>query len=234
MSFHKKAPDSENIKPEVVSIKDSSGEKYKKWFPELSDEIQTKIITYHEELLKFNKAINLISTSTIMKADLLHFADSILACQIVAPSLIPGRDIFDFGSGNGFPGLVMACLYPQFNVVLVERDSRKAEFLKHMISVLELKNAKVLVTSVEDLPDNSCYNVVTRGFAALHKCMLIARKPMVKGGKIFHLKGENFSTELAAVPSQLFSHWNATLAGNYSLPDASSIETVVLTEKLTD
>jgi 16S rRNA (guanine527-N7)-methyltransferase len=233
MSFHKKTPVSESSKPEVGSLKDTSGEKYKKWFPLLSEETHKKVLIYHEELLKFNSAINLISAATISKADSLHFADSILACQIVMPGLVPDQDIYDFGSGNGFPGLVMACLYPKANLILVERDGRKAEFLKHMISIMGLPNAKVLVKSVEELPESSCYNVVTRGFAALHKCMMLARKPLAKGGRIFHLKGENFSSELAAVPSQLFSHWSATLAGNYSLPDSNSVETVVLTEKLT-
>ena len=212
----------------------ASQSRLRTWFPELSDDTQSKFEIYHEELLKFGKAINLISVSTQSRAEAVHFGDSILAAKLIFPILVPQKEIYDFGSGNGFPGLVMSAMYPQLKFILVERDGRKAEFLKHASSKMNLLNVQTLIKTVEDLPDSSCHNVVTRGFAALHKCMLMARKPMAKGGKLFHMKGDSFTSELASVPSQLFSHWNASLLGNYTLPETNSVETVVLTEKLTD
>ncbi len=206
----------------------------KTWFPELSDLTQKQLAIYLEELLKFNKAINLISVASAPRVETVHFADSILAGKLIYPMLHPGKEVFDFGSGNGFPGIAMAAMYPDYNFTLIERDGRKVEFLKHTISRTELKNVKTLVLSVEDLPESSCHNVVTRGFAALHRCMLIARRPMAKGGRLFHLKGDSFASELASVPSQLFSHWNASLLGDYKLPETNSVETIVLTEKTTD
>ncbi len=206
----------------------------KTWFPELSDDTHSKLEIYQEELLKFNKAINLISVSTESRVEAVHFADSILAAKLIFPVLVPQKEIYDFGSGNGFPGLVMSAMFPQFKFILVERDGRKAEFLKHAASKMKLTNVQTIIKTVEDLPDNSCHNVVTRGFASLHKSMLMSRRPMAKDGKLFHLKGDSFTSELVAVPSQLFSHWNASLLGNYTLPETNSVETVVLTEKLTD
>ena len=47
--------------------------------------------------------------------------------------------IFDIGSGNGFPGLLMAILDPGHEYNLVESDARKCEFLKHCYHRLELK-----------------------------------------------------------------------------------------------
>ncbi len=162
----------------------------------------------------------------------IHFADSVLAAKLIYPALHSKHTVYDFGSGNGFPGIVMGIIYPDFEYILVERDIRKTEFLKHIIARTGLSNVKTLVKSIEELPEGSCNNVVTRGFAALHKCMLLARKPMAKSGKLFHLKGDSFASELAGVPSQLFSHWNASLVGNYTLPETNSVETVVLTEKI--
>lgn len=211
-----------------------SDKKLRAWFPELSDETHRMLDLYLEELLKFNKAINLISVASAPRVETVHFADSILAGKIIYPALHLDKEVFDFGSGNGFPGIVMAMMFPNFHFTLVERDSRKIEFLKHTVARAGLKNVATLVSSIEDLPEASCLNVVTRGFAALHRCMLLARKPMAKGGRLFHLKGDSFASELAGVPSQLFSHWNASLVGDYKLPETNSIETIVLTEKISD
>ncbi len=233
MSFHtkKQAQERPSKERKPVAVPEN---KLKTWFPDLSPEVQSKLGIYLEELLKFNKAINLISISSVNKVEAVHFADSILAAQLIRPAIHEGKVVFDFGSGNGFPGLIMSSMFPELEFVLVERDVRKTEFLKHIIARANLKNAKTLVVSVEDLPEGSCHNVVTRGFAALHKCMLLARKPMAKDGKLFHMKGDSFASELAGVPSQLFSHWNASLVGNYTLPETNSVETVVLTEKFTE
>lgn len=208
--------------------------KLKSWFPELSEDVHTRLEIYLAELLKFNKAINLISIASAPKVEAVHFADSILAAKLIEPSLFPKETVFDFGSGNGFPGLIMAIMFPAFEFGLVERDTRKVEFLKHVIARADIKNAKTLVVSIESLPEGRCHNVVARGLAALHKCMLLARKPMAKNGRFFHLKGDSFASELAGVPSQLFSHWNASLVGNYTLPETNSVETVILTEKISE
>ena len=231
MSFHVKK---EEVSKSAKAVPLVTEDKLKKWFPELSTETHSKLQIYLEELQKFSKAINLISVSTQSRIEAVHFADSIFAAKMIFPTLIPQKDLFDFGSGNGFPGLVFAAMFPQLKVHLIERDGRKAEFLKHSASKMALTNTNVLIKSVEELPEGSCFNVVTRGFAALHKCMLMARKPMAKSGKLYHMKGDSFTSELVSVPSQLFSHWNASLLGNYALPETNSVETVVLTEKLTD
>ncbi len=193
-----------------------------------------RLATYTRELLKANKTVNLISATTIKTAETVHFADSVIAARLIEKNMVPGAPLYDFGSGNGLPGLVFAILYPQHKVVLVDRDQRKLEFCKGLVSALRLTNVTVQLLSVEDLPDASVKNAVGRGFAALSRAMIVARKPLSKGGKFFHMKGDGWANELAQVPSQLFTFWSPSLLGQYRVPDSTTELAVVVTTKIAD
>lgn len=62
----------------------------------------------------------------------------------------------------------------------------------------------------------------------------MTRSVVKKGGKFFHLKGDQFAQELSAVPSQLFSYWQPALAGEYRLPDRGAEMCIVITDKIND
>ncbi len=220
--------------PPVVSSNLQFEMNLKKWLTGATDDVLLKFIKYNMELIKFNKAVNLIAPTTIATADSVHFSDSVYATQIVIKNLVPGQPLFDIGSGNGFPGMIMAILHPNVPVILVDRDERKSEFLKHIANALQLKNVTVETSPVEDMGAARMVNVVTRGFAPLHKAMLITRKQVSKGGRFFHLKGDGWANELASVPSQLFSFWTPSLLGQYQLPGTMSNMAVVLTEKIAE
>jgi 16S rRNA (guanine527-N7)-methyltransferase len=205
-----------------------------KWLPNLTPQVRKKLVAYQGELLRFNKTINLISPTSVKNAEAIHFADSALACQIVRKHLVPDKPIYDFGSGNGLPGLVFAILYPDIPVILIDRDQRKLEFCKHIASISELKNVTIQLKGVEELAPGSVVNAMARGFAPLPKALMIARKTVAKGGKFYHLKGDGWANELAQVPSQLFSFWMPSLIGQYKIPDTSVDMFVALTDKLAD
>lgn len=203
-----------------------------RWFPDLQPSIVEKLSGYHDELLKFNKTINLISQTTVKTADIVHFADSVLASKLIAPHLTPDAPLYDFGSGNGFPGLVFGIIFPKTQAILIERDTRKAEFLKHVRSFLNLDNVEVRSVDAEDLPHDSVVNAIARGYAPLHKVLLTARHQVKVGGKFFHLKSDSWPQELAGIPSQLFTVWDSSLLGQYSLPETGVQMAVVITEKV--
>lgn len=203
-----------------------------KWFPELSESQIKMLGSYYIELMKFNMAVNLIATSTIKNAEVVHFADSISAVRMVVKGLVPGKPVWDLGSGNGFPGLVLGILNPAIKVVLFDRDSRKVDFLRHVVNHLKLSNVETRVGQIEDVPPGSLHNVISRGFAPLSRSLLVCRKQLALGGRFFHLKGDGWATELGAVPSQLFSFWSPSLYGQYQLPETGSAMAVVLTERI--
>lgn len=92
----------------------------------LPNSLKEKLSLYKALLLKWSKAVNLVSPTTLKEADTRHLEDSL---QLVP--LIPDHTkiLFDLGSGAGFPGLVLAMALPNIEVHLVESDQKKCAFL---------------------------------------------------------------------------------------------------------
>ncbi len=82
---------------------------------------------YHAMLLRWQRAINLVSNSTLDDAWTRHFADSAQLVRYIPDHV---RILADFGSGAGFPGLVLAIMRPEIEVHLTETDERKVQFLR--------------------------------------------------------------------------------------------------------
>lgn len=113
----------------------------------VSRETLARLRTYEDLLKAWQKAVNLVSPSTLDQVWHRHFADSAQLLDLaLASSLPPGREgnegaggqtggksWLDLGSGGGFPGLVLAILLaerrPDARMTLVESDARKAAFL---------------------------------------------------------------------------------------------------------
>lgn len=92
----------------------------------MSKSLSDKLEIYKALLIKWQKAINLVSPSTLKDCETRHFADS---TQI--EPLLPDNTkvLYDLGCGAGFPGLVLAMMRPALDVHLIESDQRKCTFL---------------------------------------------------------------------------------------------------------
>lgn len=202
------------------------------WFADISADVQKKLRIYFDELVKFNKTLTLVSPKTVPAADAIHFSDSILATRVILKAYPGIKEIHDLGSGNGFPGLIIALLSPSTKVVLVEMDQKKSEFLKHIIMALELKNVEILVSKIEDLKDGSVHNAIARGLSSISKVLLLTRTKVVKGGLLFHMKSEQWGMEVSEIPIQLCSAWAPSLLGEYRLPIGEMKFAVIKTERI--
>jgi 16S rRNA (guanine527-N7)-methyltransferase len=204
----------------------------KTWFPELSDAVHESLLKYFVELQKFSKVVNLISPKTMLNADVIHFADSIKASTIVREKANKNQYLYDLGSGNGFPGLVYAILYPDQKMILMDSDERKCEFLKHVATTLGLLNVTVQNKKIDLMQTGSIDQAICRGFAPLPKALLMLRKIIAKGGVIFHLKSEEWAIEVSQIPTQLCSLWQSALEAEYILPIGTIKMFVVKTSKI--
>ena len=204
----------------------------KTWFPDLDEKTHGQLKTYFVELQKFNKVLNLISAKTLVHADAIHFADSVLAARIVRNKINKIKYLYDLGSGNGFPGMIYGILYPDQKVILIDSDERKCEFLKHVADTLGLLNVVVQNKKIEMLPAGTIEQAICRGFAPLPKALLTLRKIVKKGGVVFHLKSEEWALEVSQIPTQLCSMWQPALELEYKLPIGDIKMFVVRTSKL--
>jgi len=173
----------------------------------------------------------MISRNTILEADRIHFADAIAAAHIINEHC-NSQVIYDIGSGNGIPGLVIACMYPERSVYCLDSNSKKIETLKYFIDHMGLKNVKAVNARFEDLKVDSVDCCVSRGFASIAKSLLLARKPLRLNGQYFHMKSSSWSNELRELPTQMFRHWSAKEHFEYLLPQSDQKMSVVITRKI--
>ncbi len=177
---------------------------------------------YLSELLRFNKSLNLISASTVGRADVVHILDAARAWSLVGPCIPANSLVYDFGSGNGLPGIVAAILAPGVIFRLVDRDQRKVEFLKHVVAALALNNVSVIREDLREIRDRSVKFGISRGLASVANSLLQGRRMFESGGQFFMLKGEGWARELAEVQPQIFSDWSVEMMGQYRLPDSAA------------
>lgn len=100
-------------------------------FP-VSRETQDRLDRFVETLLRWQDSLNLIANSTIGEIWTRHVADSLQLLPL-APQ---ARTWVDFGSGAGFPGMVIACALAGeagTRVHLIESNGKKAAFLREAV-----------------------------------------------------------------------------------------------------
>lgn len=224
----KSAPESDDVSglPDPARLRE--------WAPHLTPGQLESCEIYIRELLRFNKTLNLISPATASRVDAVHILDVVKAWALIEAKVPPGSTIFDFGTGNGLPGLLCAALSPDCNFKLIDRDQRKLEFCKHVAATLKLKNVVITNADVADLPKGSVKFAISRGFASVAKSLLLVRPVMAIGGIFFMMKGESWSLELAEMPPRLFGVWKSEMIGQYKLPDTPAEYVVLQSAKLTD
>ncbi len=87
-------------------------------------------------LLHWNKAINLISRHTVDEVWTRHIIDSLQVVEALSSCSHPYKILTDFGSGAGFPGLVLALVLHDKEIHLIESDKRKSIFLQEAAALI--------------------------------------------------------------------------------------------------
>jgi 16S rRNA (guanine527-N7)-methyltransferase len=111
--------------------------------------------------------------------------------------------VLDVGSGGGLPGVVLALLRPQWQVVCVDTVGKKAAFIRQAGVELGLPNLSAEHARVEAL---RCppFNVITsRAFASLPDFIQLSRGLLAPNGVWMAMKGRAPTEELAALPSDI-------------------------------
>jgi 16S rRNA (guanine527-N7)-methyltransferase len=172
---------------------------------DVSRETLTRLEAYLALLRRWQRAINLVAMDTLDDAWRRHVFDS--AQLFPHLPVRPGAQIFDLGSGAGFPGLVLAILAAGVGraatVHLVDSDTRKAAFLLDVIAATGLTPAQASVHAVraETLAAShagAADAVTARALAPLAELLPLAAPLLAPGGICLFLKGARAGPELTA------------------------------------
>ena len=117
-----------------------------------------------------------------------------------AVRFLPGSGaVIDLGSGGGLPGIVVAAMTPDVEVVLLEPMERRCEWLRFVVSELGLDNAQVRRARAEDVAGEYQADAVTvRAVATMDKLYRWAAPLVREGGRLVALKGERAPQEVEA------------------------------------
>ena len=108
-------------------------------FPKIPNDKRLVIENYLSLLLKWHKNNNIISSSDSEYVIKREIYDS-----YQFSNLITGKTFTDIGTGGGIPGIIIAILNPDKEIVLLDRKSAYIDFLGIAQHDLSLKNVKII------------------------------------------------------------------------------------------
>jgi 16S rRNA (guanine527-N7)-methyltransferase len=156
-----------------------------------------KMMDYLYLLIKWNKTYNLTAIRDPEQMIVHHFLDSLSMAFAVGQA----HTILDVGTGGGFPGMVLAILYPDKEVTLVDTIQKKTAFLTQVKLELGLKNVIIHTSKVEALDPAIQYEViVSRAFSELVNFVTWSCHLLKKGGVFLAMKGVYSEEELLKLP----------------------------------
>ena len=183
----------------------------------VSRETLDDLKTYAALLGKWNKAINIVAPRTVPEMWGRHFRDSAQLFPLLPLKEGAPTKLMDFGSGGGFPALVLAIMGKPhgLQVELVESDTRKAAFLR---TVAHDTGTPVTITTqrAEKLDQRQVDVITARAFAPLGKILDMAAPHMGENTICVLPKGQNYAAELTDAAKE----WNIELETIPSVTEA--------------
>ena len=132
-----------------------------------SAETLNAFVRYLTLLATWNKRINLTGAKTLESLFRKQIIDSCLIASLLATHCTnPHPRLIDLGSGAGFPALPLRLLWPKGSVVLVEKQGKRASFLRTVIAHLALKGTIAAISheqpaSFDILTSKACLPIPT-------------------------------------------------------------------------
>ena len=141
-----------------------------------------RFVKLYELLARWNQRFDLVADATVSSFVHKHLLDCLSLAWYLekkSPSFLllanksPPLHCADIGSGAGFPGVILALIFPQAQWTLVEPNNKRVAFLRQVKIELSLENITLFQGRIENFP----------------LCE-----------KNYKIGSENKSTEVAAVP----------------------------------
>jgi 16S rRNA (guanine527-N7)-methyltransferase len=147
-----------------------------------------------------NARQNLIAKSSEGGIWLRHLADSAQLLRHVSRETQPWLDL---GTGAGFPGLVIAALRPDLEVVLVESRKKRVDWLLRAAEELGLSRCRTEGRRLEHVESFSAAIISARAFAPLSKLFGLSARFSTRDTLWLLPKGRSAVQEVASLPAEI-------------------------------
>jgi 16S rRNA (guanine527-N7)-methyltransferase len=176
----------------------------------ISAETTQRLLDYLFEFQRWNKTHNLSSIHDLNQSVTLHLLDSLAVLPYLdkhIDRLPKSEEVFtlaDLGSGGGLPGIPLAICRPAWKLHLMEAVQKKAVFLQHIVTKLNLDNVKVHGARIEDAAPALASSIsccISRAFSDFGKFIALSEPMLKKDGLLWAMKARALDDDLKTIPS---------------------------------
>jgi 16S rRNA (guanine527-N7)-methyltransferase len=180
---------------------------------DLTSEQLDQFQMYYQELVDWNRRINLTAITDYEEVQTRHLLDSLTLTLVLKPS-IGNASIIDVGTGAGIPGLPLKIMFPEIELVLLDATAKKAPFLHHIKERLGLDDVKIVIGRAEEVAHLSQYRerfdvVLSRAVALLPTLVELTLPFCALGGRFIAQKKGSVDPEIKQASKAI-----NTLGGN--------------------
>lgn len=169
----------------------------------VSRETFDKLKTYQALLVEWQAKFNLVSNNTLEESWERHFADSAQLYKFIPQT---AQTLLDFGSGAGFPGMVLAimaeCREPRLQVSLVESTAKKTLYLNEVKTQTNTRVA-IINDRIENIAPQKADVITSRAMTSLDGLLGYAIRFCKAETICIFPKGKKYAQEL----QEAHKHW---------------------------
>ncbi len=150
-----------------------------------------RLLAWADELLKWNRKLNLTAITTWPEVVEKHLLDSLA----VLPEVTGARHLLDLGAGAGLPGIPLAVALPTLEATLVDAVEKKVAFMKSaavkagVVPRVRARHARATgQPATEGLPVVDL--VISRAFMDVGPFLQLARAYLAPGGRVVTMLGQ--------------------------------------------
>ena len=202
---------------------------------DITEEKLNKLDKYYDLLIEWNNKINLTRITDKEEVYLKHFYDSLTLTKVI--DLNTCKNLLDFGTGAGFPGMVLKIFFPELKVTLLDSNNKKIKFLTELQEKICVDNLELINTRVENIRKErlNSYDVITARAVANMPVLTELALPLIKnGGYFIALKGGNKEEIAKSMPAITKSHGEVKEIKTFSLPNEGGARNIVKIKKIND